>query len=76
MSANLFELVPSPAPPRLDKIAFDAPDGASLTYGEVFARAGRAANALAELGVEPGDRVAAQVDKSPDMIVLALAMLA
>jgi malonyl-CoA/methylmalonyl-CoA synthetase len=35
----------------------------------------QAANALVELGVEPGDRVAAQVDKSSDTIVLTLACL-
>ena len=72
MSANLFDLFVGRAP-RLDKIALDAPDGTSLTYGELLARAGRAAKALAELGVEPGDRVAVQVDKSSDMIALALA---
>ncbi len=74
MSANLFQHFLSRAP-RLDKLAFDAPDGMSLTYGELFERAGRAARALADLGVEPGDRVAVQIDKSPDMIVLALACL-
>ena len=31
------------------------------------------ARALVDLGVAPGDRVAAQIDKSPDAIVLALA---
>ncbi len=40
-----------------------------------FERSARAANALVALGVEPGDRVAAQVDKSTDVIVLALACL-
>ncbi|MGD0641966.1 MAG: AMP-binding protein, partial [Roseiarcus sp.] len=74
MSANLFDLFLARAP-RLDKLAFDAPDGASLTYGALFERAGRAARALADLGVEPGDRVAVQIDKSPDMIALALACL-
>ena len=44
-----------------------------LSYGELYARAGRMARALVETGVEPGDRVAAQIDKSPDAIVLALA---
>ena len=71
-SANLYDVIVSRAP-RLDKIALENPDGPSLTYGELFARAGRAARALADLGVEPGDRVAAQIDKSPDSIVLALA---
>lgn len=72
MSANLYDLIRSRAP-RLDKIAMDCADQPSLSYGELFARTGRAANALVALGVQPGDRVAAQVDKSPDMIVLALA---
>jgi len=74
MSANLFDLFLTRAP-RLDKLAIDAPDGMSLTYGALFERAGRAARSLADLGVEPGDRVAVQIDKSPDMIVLALACL-
>jgi malonyl-CoA/methylmalonyl-CoA synthetase len=72
VSANLFEILVARAP-RLDKIAIESADGHSLSYGELYARAGRAARALGDLGVEPGDRVAAQIDKSPDAIVLALA---
>jgi malonyl-CoA/methylmalonyl-CoA synthetase len=72
ISANLFETLVAHAPP-LGRVALESPDGVVLSYGELFARAGRAARALAELGVEPGDRVAAQIDKSPDAIVLALA---
>ena len=41
----------------------------------LFERSAQAANALVQLGVQPGDRVAAQVDKSADIIVLALACL-
>ena len=72
MSFNLYDLIRSRAP-RLDKIAMDCADGPSLTYGELFDRAGQTAGALVALGVQPGDRVAVQIDKSPDMIVLALA---
>jgi malonyl-CoA/methylmalonyl-CoA synthetase len=72
VSANLFEILTARAP-RLDKLALESPDGASLSYGELYARSSRAAWALVDLGVEPGDRVAAQIDKSPDAIVLALA---
>ena len=72
MSANLFDLLLDRAP-RRDKLAIEAPDGLSLSYAELFARAGRAARALVESGVEPGDRVAAQIDKSPDCVALALA---
>ena len=56
-------------------MAMEAADGLSLTYGELFERSARAANALVELGVAPGDRVAVQIDKSPDMIVVMLACL-
>ena len=72
MSANLHDILRAHAK-HPAKIAIETPDGARISYGELFARAGRMARALADLGVEPGDRVAAQIDKSPDAIVLALA---
>jgi malonyl-CoA/methylmalonyl-CoA synthetase len=71
-SANLFDLIHARCG-RLDQVALETSDGTNLTYGALFERSGQAANALVSLGVEPGDRVAAQVDKSADMIVLALA---
>ncbi|HXE26433.1 MAG TPA: AMP-binding protein, partial [Roseiarcus sp.] len=73
-SANLFDLIASRAP-HPDKLALETGDATALTYAELLNRSARAANALVELGVEPGDRVAAQIDKSTDMIVLALACL-
>jgi malonyl-CoA/methylmalonyl-CoA synthetase len=72
MSENIYDLIRDRAP-QLDKMAMESADGFSLTYGELFDRSGQAANALVALGVQPGDRVAVQIDKSPDMIVLALA---
>jgi malonyl-CoA/methylmalonyl-CoA synthetase len=48
-------------------------DGERLTYGGLMAATARFANALGELGVRPGDRVALQVDKSPEALVLYLA---
>ncbi len=73
-SENFYELIAkragSPA-----KLALETPDATALTYGALIERSGRAANALVALGVKPGDRVAAQVDKSTDMIVVALACL-
>lgn len=41
----------------------------------MMAATARLARALAALGVKPGDRVAAQVEKSPEMIMLYLACL-
>ena len=42
------------------------------TYADVAARSGRIANALKARGVVPGDRVAAQIEKSPEGLMLYL----
>ncbi|KAA2234873.1 malonate--CoA ligase [Salinarimonas soli] len=49
------------------------PDGARTSYGAFLEETGRMANALRDLGVGVGDRVAVQVEKSPAMLVLYLA---
>ena len=74
VSSNLFDLIEARAGSP-DQLALETSDATSLTYGALLERAGRAANALVALDVEPGDRVAAQVDKSTDTVVLALACL-
>ncbi len=48
-------------------------DGTCLDYADLVRESARAANALVELGVQPGDRVAAQVDKSVAVVALYLA---
>ncbi len=73
-SANLFDLIAERAAAAPDRPALEAGE-ASLTYGELIARSGRVANALVALGVRPGDRVAAQVEKSTDVVALALGCL-
>src|SRR5277367_30174 len=73
-SANLFDLIAGRAP-HPDKLALETQDATALTYGELFKRSAQAANALVALGVKPGDRVAAQIEKSTDMIVVTLACL-
>lgn len=45
-------------------------DGTVRTYRDFVDQAGQIANALAERGVKPGDRVAAQVEKSVTALVL------
>jgi malonyl-CoA/methylmalonyl-CoA synthetase len=53
-----------------DRPFLHLPGGRSLSYGEFLANAARLANALTALGLVPGDRVAAQVEKSPEALTL------
>jgi malonyl-CoA/methylmalonyl-CoA synthetase len=72
MNANLFSRLFD----RLDdpkRLAIETIDGAHISYGELIARAGRMANVLVDRGVKPGDRVAAQTEKSVPGLVLYLA---
>jgi malonyl-CoA/methylmalonyl-CoA synthetase len=71
VSANLFDLIAAHAP-EPGRLFLRTPDGRRLTYGEMIAAAGRYANVLTGLGVAPGDRVAVQVEKSVDAILLYL----
>ena len=47
-----------------------------ITYGQLQTHVARYAHALQQLGVQPGDRVAAQIDKSPEAVFVYLATLA
>ncbi|KAA9007011.1 malonate--CoA ligase [Histidinibacterium aquaticum] len=46
------------------------PDGTPIAYRDFLVRAARLAHALSGLGLEPGDRVAVQIDKHPDTLAL------
>lgn len=50
-------------------------DATVLTYADMYDWSGRFAAALAALGVAAGDRVAVQVDKSPQVLMLYLGCL-
>lgn len=74
MADNLFQHF-SEAAADGAKTLLHAPGRAPLTVKEVFDAAGRFANVLSRHGVRPGDRVAVQVEKSPEALVLYLACL-
>ena len=46
------------------------PDGQLITYAGFVSVAARYANVFAEIGLNPGDRVAVQVGKSADALAL------
>jgi len=63
------------AMPNLDKLFIETIDGRKITYGEVETVSAQMANVLVQLGITAGDRVAVQVEKSPDAILLYLACI-
>jgi len=74
MTANLFARIASNVTDP-GKTVIETGTGERHTYADLLALSGRIANALKSRGVEPGDRVAAQVEKSPTALVLYLAPL-
>ncbi|GGE58810.1 AMP-binding protein [Nesterenkonia cremea] len=60
---------------RPDKILFDLPGGRKVTYDQTLQTSQRIAAKLVGDGVRPGDRVAMQVEKSPEAVALYLATL-
>jgi malonyl-CoA/methylmalonyl-CoA synthetase len=71
---NLFETIRSRIASPVRTFIIKA-DGATLSYGDMLDRTGQLANALILAGVEPGDRVAVQVEKSVENFLLYLATL-
>lgn len=75
MVATIFDLFEQSCRTYGDKPLFERPNSSATTYGAALGQVRRIAGALVEIGVRPGDRVAAQVDKSPEAVLLYLACL-
>jgi malonyl-CoA/methylmalonyl-CoA synthetase len=56
-----------------NRLAIETIDGQRISYAALIARAAQIANVLVARGVKPGDRVAAQTEKSVSGLVLYLA---
>ncbi|MFO7648470.1 malonate--CoA ligase [Halomonas campaniensis] len=75
MNHNLFATFAERMRERGDADFITTREGRGYTYAEALAASARLAGALTALGVQQGDRVAVQVDKSPEAILLYLACL-
>ncbi len=75
MNQNLYTLLAAHFPKNSAAPCMILPDGRVWTYGDVERASGRIANLIVSLGLQAGDRVAAQVEKTPEALVLYLAAL-
>ena len=72
---NLYAALAARFPARSDAVLLETEDGTTVTYDAMRALSARMAEALRQQGAKPGDRVAAQVEKSPAALALYLACL-
>ncbi len=75
MNENLYSLFESRFPADRARPLLLLEDGREISYGEAGETCARYASLLAGLGLAPGERVAVQVEKSPEALLLYLACL-
>lgn len=71
---NLFGLIRQSIPSP-EKLFLELADGRRVGYGDMLVRTAQIANVLVARGVKPGDRVAVQVEKTAENLLLYLAAL-
>ena len=72
---NLYALLESGFPADRSSVCIQAPGGRDRTWSEIERGCARMANWLISLGIPDGSRVAAPVEKSPEGLMLYLAVL-
>lgn len=79
MPFSLYTLIETSFPADRRRVAIEVPDRmrgrTSWTYGELAGAVARASTLLGNLGLEKGDRIAVQVEKSPEALILYLGCL-
>jgi malonyl-CoA/methylmalonyl-CoA synthetase len=75
MNDNLYALFASRFPADRSQALMILEGDRAVTYDDVDTESARFAGLLTGLGVKPGDRVAVQVEKSPEALLLYLACL-
>ena len=72
---NIYQALQNHFPADRSRVAIETREGKCWTYAELDGQVGRLANVLISLGLEPGARVAAQTEKSPEALMLYLATI-
>lgn len=75
LNASLYALIESRFPQDRSRVALETAAGQRITYGEMEGQIARYAGLIRALGMKPGERVAVQVEKSPEALFLYLACL-
>ena len=75
MNDNVYALFETRFRADFNAACLRLPDREDWLYADLEARASRAAGALTDLGVKPGDRVVTQTDKTPEALALYLGCL-
>lgn len=75
MNSNLYSHFEQKFLQRPQQACMQLDDGRVISYDEVMRQSARYAGALVALGARPGDRVAVQVQKSPEAVFLYLGCL-
>ncbi len=75
MNDNLYALLAGRFPAEPDAPCLILPDGRRVSYAELESQSARYGALLVAAGVKPGDRVAAQVEKSAEALYLYLGCL-
>ncbi|WP_019531659.1 AMP-binding protein [Dasania marina] len=73
--SNLFTRFQQGFPANRQQACIVSPDGSVISYGDVQRLSGQMAHYFVGLGLQPGDRVAVQVAKSPMALLVYLAAL-
>jgi malonyl-CoA/methylmalonyl-CoA synthetase len=75
MNENCYALFRSRFPADLGETFIELADGRGYSFADLEAISGRFSRLFEQLGVKPGDRIAVQVEKSPEAIALYVACL-
>ena len=75
MNENLYALLSARFQPARDSVCLELDDGDVYTYDDLDRESARFANLLRSRGLKPGDRVAAQLEKSAQAVFLYLGCL-